>query len=354
MTDLQKASAPAEAPLIQVTDLRRTFKVRGATGRRLLHAVDGVSLTVGRSETVAVVGESGSGKSTLGRLFLDLLTPSAGRVEYQGVDIAAMQRQQWRQYRREVQVVFQDTGSSLNPRRTIGSSVMLPLRYNLGMGATAARKRAAELLDMVGLRSETFLDRSPLQLSGGQRQRVAIARAMASDPQFVVADEAVSALDVSVRSQVLQVMRDMQRSKGVSFLFITHDLGVVRAVADRVVVMYLGQVVEQGTADQVLDTPGHPYTKALLTAAPRPDPSVRNEVRPRLTGEIPSPVSPPAGCRFHTRCPLATQICREQPPPTVEFADGLRSSCHFAHDVRAGVQPAPAGQVPPHPRSEHH
>jgi oligopeptide/dipeptide ABC transporter ATP-binding protein len=210
------------------------------------------------------------------------------------------------------------------------------------MRPAAARRRAGELLDMVGLRSETFLDRSPLQLSGGQRQRVAIARAMASNPSFVVADEAVSALDVSVRSQVLRVMRDLQRDQGVSFLFITHDLGVVRAVADRVVVMYLGQVVESGSADAVLDSPAHPYTKALLAAAPRPDPTVRAQQRSRLTGEIPSPIAPPPGCRFHTRCPLAQPICREQVPPVVRFDDGLASACHFAGDVRSGALAMPA------------
>jgi oligopeptide/dipeptide ABC transporter ATP-binding protein len=332
----------AAAPLISAVQVSRTFTVRGASGRRKLQAVDGVSLAVGRAETVAVVGESGSGKSTLGRMFLDLLAPTAGRIEFEGVDISRMTRAQWRRYRREVQVVFQDTGSSLNPRRSIGSSVSLPLLHNLGMRPAAARRRAGELLDMVGLRSETFLDRSPLQLSGGQRQRVAIARAMASNPSFVVADEAVSALDVSVRSQVLRVMRDLQRDQGVSFLFITHDLGVVRAVADRVVVMYLGQVVESGSADAVLDSPAHPYTKALLAAAPRPDPTVRAQQRSRLTGEIPSPIAPPPGCRFHTRCPLAQPICREQVPPVVRFDDGLASACHFAGDVRSGALAMPA------------
>jgi oligopeptide/dipeptide ABC transporter ATP-binding protein len=332
----------AAAPLISAVQVSRTFTVRGASDRRKLQAVDAVSLAVGRAETVAVVGESGSGKSTLGRIFLDLLAPTAGRIEFEGVDISRMTRAQWRRYRREVQVVFQDTGSSLNPRRSIGSSVSLPLLHNLGMRPAAARRRAGELLDMVGLRSETFLDRSPLQLSGGQRQRVAIARAMASNPSFVVADEAVSALDVSVRSQVLRVMRDLQRDQGVSFLFITHDLGVVRAVADRVVVMYLGQVVESGSADAVLDSPAHPYTKALLAAAPRPDPTVRAQQRSRLTGEIPSPIAPPPGCRFHTRCPLAQPICREQVPPVVRFDDGLASACHFAGDVRSGALAMPA------------
>jgi len=329
-------AAPTESPLIAAVDVSRTFTVRGAAGRRRLRAVDGVSLAVGRAETVAVVGESGSGKSTLGRMFLDLLAPTSGRVEFEGTDLRAMSRSAWRRYRREVQVVFQDTGSSLNPRRSIGSSVMLPLQYNLGLRPSEARRRAAELLDMVGLRAETFLDRSPLQLSGGQRQRVAIARAMASDPKFIVADEAVSALDVSVRSQVLRVMRDLQVERGVSFLFITHDLGVVRAVADRVVVMYLGEIVESGTADAVLDTPAHPYTKALLAAAPRPDPTVRDEQRSRLTGEIPSPVDPPPGCRFHTRCPLAQDICRTTVPPVERFDDGTESACHFARHVRSG------------------
>ncbi len=342
MLSERPAESLAERPLASAVDVSHTFTVRGASGRRRLRAVDGVSLEVGRSETVAVVGESGSGKSTLGRLFLDLLAPTSGRIEFEGQDIAKMARAQWRRYRREVQVVFQDTGSSLNPRRSVGSSVSLPLLHNLGMRPSAARERSAELLDMVGLRSDTFLDRSPLQLSGGQRQRVAIARAMASNPSFVVADEAVSALDVSVRSQVLRVMRDLQLNQGVSFLFITHDLGVVRAIADRVVVMYLGQVVESGTAEAVLDTSAHPYTKTLLAAAPRPDPTVRDQARPRPTGEIPSPIAPPPGCRFHTRCPLAQDICRITVPPVVTFDDGLRSACHFATEVRSGAMPMPA------------
>jgi oligopeptide/dipeptide ABC transporter ATP-binding protein len=332
-------------------DVTKAFRVRGAIGSRILRAVDGVSLSIGEGETVAVVGESGSGKTTLGRLFLYLLKPSAGQMRYEGVDISRMSRAQWRRFRREVQVVFQDTGSSLNPRRTISSSIEVPLRYNVKMKRAQARRRAAELLDMVGLSSETFASRSPLELSGGQRQRVAIARAMASDPRLIVADEAVSALDVSVRAQVLQVMKSLQENHGVSFLFITHDLGVVRAVADRVIVLYLGQVMEQGSAAAVLGHPSHPYTKALLVAAPRPDPSVRDQLRPGLTGEIPSPISPPPGCRFHTRCPLVQDICRTVIPPMRTFNDGVQSACHFADEVRAGVKPGEAiPSVPEVPR----
>jgi len=326
------------------------FKVRGGVGKRALRAVDNVSLTIGASETVAVVGESGSGKTTFGRVVLDLLKPTSGRVEYDGVDVAAMDKKQWRRFRREVQVVFQDTGSSLNPRRSIGGSLELPLRYNLGIRGEKARKRTAQLLDMVGLSSSTFASRSPLELSGGQRQRVSIARAMASNPRLIVADEAVSALDVSVRAQVLQVMKSLQEKEGVSFLFITHDLGVVRAVSDRVVVLYLGHVMEQGSAAAVLGNPSHPYTKALLAAAPRPDPGAREQIRVGLKGDIPSPIAPPPGCRFNTRCPLAQDICRTTVPTLRVFDDGVESSCHFADEVRAantrtaavdGLAPAP-------------
>lgn len=332
--------------LLEAIDVTQSFTVRGGVGKRTLRAVDSVSLSVDAGETVAVVGESGSGKTTLGRVILDLLTPTTGRIEYRGQDVAKMSKQEWRRYRREVQVVFQDTGSSLNPRRTIASSVELPLRYNRRLSAAAAAVRARELLDMVGLSASTFADRSPLDLSGGQRQRVAIARAMASDPRLIVADEAVSALDVSVRAQVLQVMKRLQQNEHVSFLFITHDLGVVRAVADRIVVLYLGHVMEQGAAADVLGHPSHPYTKALLAAAPRPDPEVRDQVRVGLTGDIPSPINPPPGCRFHTRCPLAREVCRTTVPEVHVFADGVRSACHFAEQVRTSDEPEPHEGIP--------
>lgn len=317
----------------------RSFRVSSKGRKGVLTAVNGVSLSIGPAETVALVGESGSGKSTLGRMMLGLDRPTSGRVTYQGRDVNHLDRNQWRKFRREVQVIFQDTGSSLNPRRSIGDSVEVPLRYNLGLSRREARRRVAELLDTVGLPPDTFIKRSPLELSGGQRQRVSIARAMASEPRFIVADEAVSALDVSVRAQVLKVMKEIQHTRHLSYLFITHDLGVVRAIADRVVVMYLGEIVESGPAAVVLENPGHPYTRSLLAAAPRPDPSSRTLARAQVKGEIPSPIDPPPGCRFHTRCPMARDICAVKVPEPVDFADGGLAACHFADEVRGGAGP---------------
>ena len=263
-------------PLIETENLCRLFPERGGSfaRRQFLRAVDGVSISVAPGETVAVVGESGSGMTTLGRMLLGLLAPSSGEIRFRGKRLDGLHGDDRREFRRAVQVVFQDTGASLNPRQSVGHSVALPLRWNLGLSAAEAASRAAALLDQVGLPAAQFAARMPNALSGGQRQRVGIARALASNPSLVVADEPVSALDVSVRAQVLRLMRQIQAERGLAYLFITHDLGVVRAVADRVVVMYRGRVVEQGTADAVLDRPAHDYTKALLAATPIP------EVRP--------------------------------------------------------------------------
>jgi oligopeptide/dipeptide ABC transporter ATP-binding protein len=230
-------------------------------------------------------------------------------------------------------VVFQDTASSLNPRKTIGASLEVPLRYNLRLGGQEARARTEALLTQVGLDPAVFLGRYPHELSGGQRQRVGVARAVASRPRFIVADEPVSALDVSVRAQVLKLLRDLQQASGLAELFITHDLGVVRAVASRVLVMYLGALVESGPVDALFAAPGHPYTRALLAATPVPDPTRRQSRRP-LGGEIPSPLAPPSGCRFHPRCPMAQEVCRTTPPPLVSLSGGLESACHFAEDVQ--------------------
>jgi ABC-type glutathione transport system ATPase component len=258
-------------PLIDAENLSRRFPLRGGllSRRRWLHAVDGVSLSVAPGETVAVVGESGSGKSTLGRMLLGLLAPSGGIIRFRGEPLPSLRGEAWRRYRREVQVVFQDSGASLNPRRSIGHSVALPLRWNLHLDAGQAASRAAALLDQVGLPPAQFAHRMPHELSGGQRQRVGIACALASNPSLVIADEPVSALDVSVRAQVLRLMRALQAEHGLAYLFITHDFGVVRAVADRVLVMHRGRVVEAGDAGAVLDAPGHDYTRALLAATPR-------------------------------------------------------------------------------------
>ena len=329
--------------LIEGRHLSRVFSVRsGLFGpRRQLRAVDDVSLAIEEGETVALVGESGSGKSTLGRMLLGLLPPTSGEILYGGHPLSILTGEAKKRFRREVQVVFQDTGSSLNPRKTIGASLEVPLRYNLGLDGPAARERSAALLNQVGLESSIFLQRYPHELSGGQRQRVGVARAIASRPRLVVADEPVSALDVSVRAQVLKLLREIQEATGLAELFITHDLGVVRAVASRVLVMYLGAVVESGPVAALFEAPGHPYTRALLAATPVPDPTRRHGRRP-LGGEIPSPLSPPAGCRFHPRCPLAQDVCRTTPPPLIELSGGLESACHFAEDVQKLGPPKPA------------
>jgi ABC-type glutathione transport system ATPase component len=259
-------------PLIAAESVVRLFPQRGGlfARRQWLRAVDDVSVSVAAGETVAVVGESGSGKSTLGRMLLGLLPPSAGTIRFRGAPLATLRGDAWKAFRREVQVVFQDTGAALNPRRTVGHSVALPLRWNRGLRKSEAEARAAALLDQVGLPAAEFFARLPHALSGGQRQRVGIARALASGPSLVVADEPVSALDVSVRAQVLRLMRQLQAEHGLAYVFITHDLGVVRAIADRVLVMHRGCVVEVGTTDAVLGAPRHPYTQALLAATPQP------------------------------------------------------------------------------------
>ena len=262
--------------LLEARDVSRLFPVRGSGGllraRQMQRAVDGVSLSIEAGEVVALVGESGSGKTTLGRMMLGLTAPSTGSVVFRGQDIAQKQGGTYAEFRRAVQVVFQDTGGSLNPRHTIARSITLPLRYNRALGATQAAGEVDALMEQVGLPPAHFRNRLPHELSGGQRQRVGIARALASQPAVVIADEPVSALDVSVRAQILRLMFDLQRQKGLAFLFITHDLGVVRAFAQRVAVMYQGRIVEQGTADAVLDTPQHAYTQRLLAATPVPDP----------------------------------------------------------------------------------
>jgi oligopeptide/dipeptide ABC transporter ATP-binding protein len=303
--------------LMTLSGVRRVFTVR-----RTSHvAVDGVSLAISPGETVALVGESGSGKSTLGRIVLGLDAPDAGTVAYRGAVLSGLNRDARRMFRRDVQAVFQDTGAALNPRRRIIDSVALPLRYNLGQSRVRARAEAAVLLDSVGLPATSFAYRLPQALSGGQRQRVGIARALASNPSLIVADEPVSALDVSVRAQILRLLRDQQ---GLACLFITHDLGVARAVADRVAVMYRGVLVELGPAGALLTAPRHPYTQALLAAIPVADPAVRP------APHIPPPAGePPDGCRFRARCPRAQPVCA-RPPPSRASPDGHFALCHFA------------------------
>lgn len=295
--------------------LSKTFPVKGQGKGAALHAVSGVDLAVYEGETLALVGESGCGKSTLGRLLLGLLPPTQGQVFFDGQDLAALPPARLRALRRQMQLVFQDTAAALNPRWTVGQSLAEPLRiHNLcPRGEYAAR--GAALLTQVGLAPD-LLDRYPHQLSGGQRQRVGLARALALSPRLVVCDEPVSALDVSVQAQMLNLLADLQRAQGLTYVLISHDLGVVRHSADRVCVMFLGRVCEVGPTQALFSAPRHPYTKFLLDSVPRPDPTRRGESGPPLAGEIPSPVHPPSGCRFRSRCPYAQDICAQTVPPS--------------------------------------
>ncbi len=307
--------------------LSKTFPVKGQGKGAALHAVSGVDLAVYEGETLALVGESGCGKSTLGRLLLGLLPPTQGQVFFDGQDLAALPPARLRALRRQMQLVFQDTAAALNPRWTVGQSLAEPLRiHNLcPRGEYAAR--GAALLTQVGLAPD-LLDRYPHQLSGGQRQRVGLARALALSPRLVVCDEPVSALDVSVQAQMLNLLADLQRAQGLTYVLISHDLGVVRHSADRVCVMFLGRVCEVGPTQALVSAPRHPFTKFLLDSVPRPDPTRRGESGPPLAGEIPSPVHPPSGCRFRTRCPYAQDICAQTVPPLTGAGDH-QAACHF-------------------------
>jgi oligopeptide/dipeptide ABC transporter ATP-binding protein len=304
-------------------------------GRTLLgpkawvRAVEDVTIGIAEGETVALVGESGSGKSTTGRLLLGLEAPTAGDVRFRGQTLRALSGEDFNVYRRAVQPVFQDSTASLNPRKTVAHAVELGLEA-ARVPARSRRRDAARLLEEVGLQpAGAFLDRFPHQLSGGQRQRVNIARALATAPAVIVADEPVSALDLSVRAQILLLMQRLQRERGLAYLFISHDLAVVRSIAHRVAVMYLGRVVEEGPTEDVFRRPSHPYTEALISATPVPDPRTKRE-RIILPGDIPSPLRPPPGCPFHPRCPVAADICRTVFPPVVDVGGGHTAVCHFA------------------------
>ncbi|MEV5678380.1 oligopeptide/dipeptide ABC transporter ATP-binding protein [Streptomyces sp. NPDC052179] len=304
----------------------------GASGGGTVRAVDGVSITIGRGEVVGLVGESGSGKSTVGRCAVRLDEPTAGTVHINGTDITHLSRRALRPLRRDFHLVFQDPSSSLDPRMTIGQIIAEPIRLHRGARGAAVRERVEQLLGQVGLRPE-HADRHPHELSGGQRQRISIARALSCDPDLLVADEPTSALDVSVQASVLNLLADLQRDRGFGCLFITHDLAAVEFLADRIAVMYLGQIVEQAPTAELFAAPKHPYTQALLSAAPVPDPVLqRSRERIVLHGELPSPLDPPPGCRFHTRCPLATDRCRTEIPVLREIPGGRQVSCHLVTD----------------------
>ena len=316
------------APILAETrQVSKTFPAKGQGKGAVLHAVTQVDLTVYEGETLALVGESGCGKSTLGRLLLGLLPPTGGQVLFAGQDLAALAPADLRALRRQMQMVFQDTAASLNPRQNVGRILAEPLRIHRLCPPADFPARCAALLEQVGLPRQ-LLDRFPHELSGGQRQRVGIARALALSPRLIVCDEPVSALDVSVQAQVLNLLADLQEARGLTYVLISHDLGVVRHSADRVCVMFLGRVCEIGPTKALFTAPRHPYTKFLLAAVPRPDPTCRSRGEDLLAGELPSPVAPPSGCPFRTRCPYAQEICAQQVPPLQGEGDH-QAACHF-------------------------
>jgi peptide/nickel transport system ATP-binding protein len=320
-------------PLLSARDLEKRYPVRsGVFGKAdTFAAVDGVSFDVGRGETLGLVGESGSGKSTTGRILLRLEEPTRGEVSFDGEDWLALEGEELRLRRRNLQIVFQDPQTSLNPRMTCGAQVGEPLRvHRLARGRELA-DRVSGLLSEVGLSAETAR-RFPAELSGGQRQRVAIARALATRPRFVVCDEPVSSLDVSIAAQVMNLLLDLKEKHGLSYLFISHDLAVVSGIADRIAVLYLGRIVEEGRAADVIARPLHPYSATLVSAAPEPDPAAPARRIP-LAGDPPSPAAPPPGCAFHPRCPIARPRCREETPPLFVFPEGRRAACFFPGEL---------------------
>ena len=347
VTEPTTGTAPAaqDSPLLRTEDLQVHFPITEGIliERRVgeVRAVDGVSLDVRRGETLGLVGESGCGKSTFARAVIRLVSPTGGRIIFDGEDITDLGGDGLRRMRRRMQMIFQDPYASLNPRMTIGSMLTEPLRvHSLARGAEAAR-RARELVEIVGL-PRNAINRYPHEFSGGQRQRAGIARALAVQPDFIAADEAVSALDVSIQAQIVNLLTDLQREFELTYLFIAHDLSVVRHISDRIAVMYLGEVVELSPSRELYDRPLHPYTSALVSAVPIPDPKVeRQRKRMILRGDVPSPANPPSGCRFHTRCWLRRELgnperCVTEAPALRELLPGHRAACHFSEEIMGG------------------
>jgi oligopeptide/dipeptide ABC transporter ATP-binding protein len=351
--------ADGQQPLLQADHLQLLFPVRSGAliGRTIgaVHAVDDVSLSLAEGQTLGIVGESGCGKSTLARCLVRLLEPTGGTLRFHGADITHLGRKSLQPFRREVQLVFQDPVSSLNPRKRVGQIVGTPMRLH-GMKRGDVSSRVRELLQRVGLNPE-HINRFPHEFSGGQRQRIGVARALANNSRLIVLDEPVSALDVSIQAQVINLLDDLQDEFGLSYVFIAHDLSVVRHFSDQIAVMYLGKFMEVSPAAELYSKPIHPYTEALLSAIPIPDPR-ENRARERrvVGGEPPNPIAPPPGCRFHTRCPRATEVCKEVEPPLAEYAGGHLAACHHPLNVspaeisaaaRSPLSPLSAGELMP-------
>jgi oligopeptide/dipeptide ABC transporter ATP-binding protein len=351
------ASSRAE-PLLRVTNLTKHFPIRrGLLQRQVgaVQAVDGLNFEVAKGETLSLVGESGCGKTTTGRMLTRLIEPTDGLLEFEGRDVTHASMSQLRPLRRDVQMIFQDPYGSLNPRHTVGTIVGAPFKLQDIKTEKGIKRSVQDLLELVGLSPEHY-NRYPHEFSGGQRQRIGIARSLALRPKLIVADEPVSALDVSIQAQVINLLEDLQDEFDLTYVVIAHDLSVVRHMSDRVAVMYLGKLVEVADRDELYTRPMHPYTTALLSAVPVPDTSRRTKrERIRLTGDVPSPINPPPACRFNTRCWKAQDICRTVEPPLVELAPGHQVACHFPENAEAGSQPHAAGPVQldaPRPRED--
>ena len=345
-----------EGPLIAIRDLKVHFKLGGGTVwdklmggspvKRVVKAVDGVTIDIYPGETLGLVGESGCGKSTLGRALLRLTEPTGGQVLFRGHDLAHLSQREMREQRRHLQMIFQDPYASLNPRMTVGQIIGEPIEtFRLARGRETDRL-VQELMETVGL-NKRFIKRFPHEFSGGQRQRIGIARALAVNPDFIVADEPISALDVSIQAQIMNLMERLQRSKNLTYLFISHDLRAIRHVSDRVAVMYLGKLVEIADAKTIYDDPLMPYTRALISAVPVPDPAVEaTRQRIVLEGDVPSPINPPQGCRFHTRCPYAIQACKEVVPPLAEIKPNHFAACIRISPEQPDIEKVAAGDAP--------